>query len=220
MKKIIKSLLWDRRIIILPATIFVFIMALTIFSQAAMEIYAYNFFITNSMESEAKTYVRKTSFHNISEQNNEKSKKQITERKRKSSGNKANTKIEKNYFILPVSGGVNTSYFGDTIGRSASHKGHDWAVPAGTVVMASADGQVELAYYSNSYGYNVLIRHNNGMETRYAHLSSLSVEKGQFVKQSQIIGFSGSTGDSTGPHLHFEIIKNNVKVNPLNYLLR
>lgn len=114
--------------------------------------------------------------------------------------------------------GVTTSVFGDEVARSISHKGHDWAVRVGTPVMAAEDGIVEKAYYSASYGYNILLKHSENLKTRYAHLSKLSVQVGEKVQQGQIIGLSGSTGESTGPHLHFEVEKDGIKVNPIDYL--
>ena len=122
------------------------------------------------------------------------------------------------FFIKPIKGGITSSYFGDVVDRNACHKGHDWAVPVGTKVYGAEAGIVELAYYSESYGYNVLINHGNFVETRYAHMSELNVEKGQKVSRGQVIGLSGNTGDSTGPHLHFEVIINGKKVNPVNYV--
>lgn len=121
-------------------------------------------------------------------------------------------------FIKPVNGGVTSSCFGDCVDRVSVHKGHDWAVPSGTSVMASEKGVVELAYYSESYGYNVLIQHSGQLETRYAHMSKLYVKQGEKVKKGQVLGLSGSTGDSTGPHLHFEIIKDGIKINPLSII--
>lgn len=121
-------------------------------------------------------------------------------------------------FIKPIKGGITSSCFGDRIDRKSVHKGHDWAIPAGTRVKASEKGVVELAYYSDSYGYNVLIKHSDALETRYAHMSELYVKQGDKVKKGQILGLSGSTGDSTGPHLHFEVIKNGTKINPLSML--
>ena len=102
--------------------------------------------------------------------------------------------------------------------RTASHNGHDWAVNTGTKVRAAAEGVVELAYFSESYGYNILINHNNGFKTRYAHLSEVKVSKGEKVEQSQVIALSGSTGFSTGPHLHFEVVKDGKRVNPIEYV--
>ena len=132
--------------------------------------------------------------------------------------NKKNINV--NNFVLkkPVKGGITTSGFGDTISRTASHNGHDWAVNTGTKVRAAAEGVVELAYFSESYGYNILINHNNGFKTRYAHLSEVKVSKGEKVEQSQVIALSGSTGFSTGPHLHFEVVKDGKRVNPIEYV--
>ena len=132
-----------------------------------------------------------------------------------------NDKLKKSsvlFFIKPVKDGITSSYFGDVVDRNACHKGHDWAVPVGTKVYGAEAGIVELAYYSESYGYNVLIKHKDNMETRYAHMSSLCVKKGDIVNKGELIGFSGNTGNSTGPHLHFEVIKEGVKVNPLKYV--
>ena len=118
----------------------------------------------------------------------------------------------------PVSGGVTTSVFGDVVDRRTTHLGHDWAVVVGTSVCAAADGTVEKAYLSDSYGYNILVNHGNGLKTRYAHLSKILINLGDTVEQGRIIGLSGNTGDSTGPHLHFEVIQNDKHVNPLNFL--
>lgn len=118
----------------------------------------------------------------------------------------------------PVSGGVTTSVFGDVVDRRTTHLGHDWAVEVGTSVCAAADGTVEKAYLSDSYGYNILVNHGNGLKTRYAHLSKILINLGDTVEQGRIIGLSGNTGDSTGPHLHFEVIQNDKHVNPLNFL--
>lgn len=131
------------------------------------------------------------------------------------------TKIPPTY-IRPVSGGRQTSGFGrrkaPTAGASTYHKGVDWAVPTGTAVVASCGGTVIKAGWGSGYGYVVYIRHEDGRETRYAHLSRVLVSTGQRVSQGQRIALSGSTGVSTGPHLHFEMLINGTQVNPLNYL--
>lgn len=125
-------------------------------------------------------------------------------------------------YIRPVSGGRQTSGFGrrkaPTAGASSYHKGVDWAVPTGTAVYASSGGTVIKAGWGSGYGYVVYIRHDDGRETRYAHLSRVLVSNGQRVSQGERIGLSGSTGVSTGPHLHFEMLINGSQVNPLNYL--
>lgn len=190
------------------------IMILT-FYQLAVEIYAYGFIAKNNdyreKESTAKVLTLKGNHKAINIENiNVNSKTKVI--------NKKNLNV--NNFVLkkPVKGGITTSGFGDTISRTASHNGHDWAVNTGTKVRAAAEGVVELAYFSESYGYNILINHNNGFKTRYAHLSEVKVSKGEKVEQSQVIALSGSTGFSTGPHLHFEVVKDGKRVNPIEYV--
>lgn len=109
-----------------------------------------------------------------------------------------------------------TSGFGSRWGRQ--HKGIDLAVSVGTTVYAADGGTVVEAQYSGSYGNVVMIDHQNGQETRYAHNSKLLVKKGDKVYQGQPIAKSGNTGRSTGPHVHFEIRLNGEPRNPLNYL--
>ena len=115
-------------------------------------------------------------------------------------------------FIRPVSGGYISCYY------SGGHRAIDIPRPTGTKVTASDGGTVIYAGYHSSYGNNVKIRHSNGFVTLYAHLSSFSVSYGDKVFQGQEIGKVGSTGYSTGSHLHFEIIKNGVQLNPLDYI--
>ncbi len=133
------------------------------------------------------------------------------------------TKIPPTY-IRPISGGVQTSGFGrrsaPTRGASSYHKGIDWATPTGTPVYASCGGTVAKAGWGSGYGYVVYINHEDGRQTRYGHLSKVLVSAGQTVKQGDRIALSGSTGISTGPHLHFEILINGTQVNPLDYLNR
>ncbi len=125
-------------------------------------------------------------------------------------------------YIKPISGGRLSSNYGrrsaPTRGASTYHKGIDWAVPTGTAVMASSGGTVVRAGWGSGYGYVVYIRHPDGRETRYAHLSKVLVKVGETVKQGEKIALSGNTGRSTGPHLHFEILINGSQVNPLQYL--
>jgi len=131
------------------------------------------------------------------------------------------TKIPPTY-IKPISGGRQSSGFGrrsaPTKGASTYHKGIDWATPVGTAVMASSAGTVTRAGWGSGYGYVIYIRHADGRETRYGHLSKVLVKPGQTVQQGQKIALSGNTGRSTGPHLHFEMLINGSQVNPLNYL--
>lgn len=119
-------------------------------------------------------------------------------------------------FIKPISGGRFTSGFGARWGRK--HKGIDWACPTGTAVKASSAGTVTSAGWSSGYGYCVTIKHSDGKQTRYAHLSKILVKSGQSVSQGEKIALSGNTGNSTGPHVHFEIIVNGAQVNPFDYL--
>lgn len=208
------------------------IMILT-FYQLAVEIYAYGFITKNNdyrvKESTAKVLTLKENHKDINKKNinvngkiksiNNKAINADQEMLTTSIVNKNDTKNVNNFVLKkPVKGGITTSGFGDTISRTASHNGHDWAVNTGTNVRAAAEGVVELAYFSESYGYNILINHNNGFKTRYAHLSEVKVSKGEKVEQSQVIALSGSTGFSTGPHLHFEVVKDGKRVNPIEYV--
>ena len=119
-------------------------------------------------------------------------------------------------YIKPITGGTFTSGFKWRWGRM--HKGVDWAVPTGTAVRASCGGTVTSAGWSRGYGYCVMIRHPDGRQTRYGHLSKILVSAGQKVEQNEKIALSGNTGRSTGPHLHFEILINGSQVDPLKYL--
>ena len=119
-------------------------------------------------------------------------------------------------YIKPLAGGRFTSGFGRRWGRM--HKGVDWACPIGTTVYASCAGTVIQASYNGGYGNNVVISHADGRLTRYAHNSKLLVKVGQKVEQGEPIALSGSTGRSTGPHVHFEIYIGGAAVNPLKYI--
>lgn len=119
-------------------------------------------------------------------------------------------------FIKPLAGGRFSSGFGRRWGTM--HKGVDWACPIGTAINASCDGKVVTAGWVRGYGYLVEIAHSNGMHTRYGHLSQILVSVGESVSQGEKVALSGNTGDSTGPHVHFEIIVNGSQVNPLDYL--
>lgn len=102
-------------------------------------------------------------------------------------------------------------------GEIKTHGGTDIAAPLGTPILAAADGVVVTATWHNSYGYYVKIKHDDTYSTLYAHCSALHVSEGQTVKQGQVIADCGSTGYSTGPHLHYEIIQNGVRVDALGY---
>ncbi len=115
-----------------------------------------------------------------------------------------------------------SSYFGPrprpTAGASTDHKGVDLAAPYGVAILASAAGKVTTSTYSKSAGNYIVIAHGNGMSTVYMHCSSLLVSVGETVEQGEVIAKVGSTGYSTGNHLHFGVIKNGTYVNPLNYI--
>ena len=119
-------------------------------------------------------------------------------------------------YIKPMNAGTLTSRYGWRWGRL--HKGVDWGVPVGTRVFASSGGTVVRAEYGSDYGNYVLISHPDGRMTRYAHNSRLVVSVGQYVEQGETIAYSGNTGRSTGPHLHFEMIINGSAVDPLKYI--
>lgn len=101
---------------------------------------------------------------------------------------------------------------------STNHKGVDIGAAYGTNVLASKSGTVIISRWYGGYGYCVVIQHGYGNLTLYGHMSRLLCSEGQQVSQGQVIGLVGSTGNSTGPHIHFEIHENGVRVNPLNYL--
>ncbi len=98
------------------------------------------------------------------------------------------------------------------------HYGMDFTAPTGTEIYATGDGVVEVVENSlRGYGKRVIINHGFGYKTLYAHLNGFNVQKGQKVKRAEVIGFVGSSGTSTAPHLHYEVFKNNKKVNPVHY---
>ena len=120
--------------------------------------------------------------------------------------------------IKPITGTI-TSRFGSISSvRSSAHTGLDIAASAGSAIKAAASGTVTFSGYKGSYGYLVVVTHSNGVQTYYGHCSKLYVSAGQTVSQGQTIAAVGSTGNSTGPHLHFEIRVNGVAYNPQNYV--
>jgi len=98
---------------------------------------------------------------------------------------------------------------------STGHRAIDYAATYGTPIRAVGDGTVIMASYNGAYGNMVKIRHNGTYQTNYGHMSKFAVKKGEKVKQGDIIGYVGSTGFSTGPHVHYEMVKNGTKINPL-----
>jgi murein DD-endopeptidase MepM/ murein hydrolase activator NlpD len=126
-------------------------------------------------------------------------------------------------YTLPVTGGyIGTGYkVGGGMWSSGYHTGVDFVVPTGTSIKAVAAGTVVSADWDGSYGYDVVIRHADGMYTQYAHQSRVLVSVGQTVSEGQEIGLSGATGNVTGPHLHFEVRTTpyyGSDVDPLAYL--
>ncbi|GAQ94244.1 peptidase family M23 [Thermodesulfovibrio aggregans] len=122
---------------------------------------------------------------------------------------------------LPVSGKI-TSSFGLRIdpidGKLRHHNGIDIAVPEGTPVKPALSGKVIYSGYKGGYGKCVIVEHDNGIQTIYAHNSKNLVKAGDTVTPESVIALSGSTGRTTGPHLHFEVRKNGVAVNPVAML--
>ncbi len=120
----------------------------------------------------------------------------------------------------PIAGGFRiTTYFGGRGVFQRYHTGIDLAAPYGTPILAAKAGQVQVAGWSAwGYGNHVVLDHGGGVSTLYAHMSRIAVRPGQWVEAGQVIGYVGSTGWSTGPHLHFEVRVNDQPRNPLAYL--
>lgn len=109
-------------------------------------------------------------------------------------------------WVLPVEGYVLSTSFGSTGARwSNGHTGQDFAVPSGTPVRSVGDGQVVRVACGGAFGTEIVVGHPNGYYSQYAHLASVAVDRGERVRTGQWIGRAGSTGNSTGPHLHFEM---------------
>ncbi len=118
-------------------------------------------------------------------------------------------------YVMPFNGMMSSDY-GSRWG--GMHTGVDFAGPEGSPIVASDGGQVVYADWKGTYGNCVIIDHGNGLETYYAHCSSLNVTEGQIVKQGEVIAYVGSTGRSTGPHCHYEVRVDGKPVNPWPYL--
>jgi murein DD-endopeptidase MepM/ murein hydrolase activator NlpD len=125
----------------------------------------------------------------------------------------------------PVNNAIMRSGFGSRrhpiLGYVKMHTGVDWATPYGTPIFASGNGVVEVAGWEGGYGKYVKLKHNNGYETAYGHMSAFAkgLEPGKRVRQGQVIGFVGSTGQSTGAHVHYEILVNGRFVDPMRIKL-
>ena len=120
----------------------------------------------------------------------------------------------------PVNGVITSRFASIESVRSGAHTGLDIGAASGTAIKAAADGTIKYASWMGSYGNLVIISHGNGIETYYAHCSKLLVSVGQKVNSGDTVALVGTTGNSTGPHLHFEVRINGTPVNPQNYLYR
>ena len=124
--------------------------------------------------------------------------------------------------IVPVSNYTVTSPWGDRVhpiyGNVRHHAGIDLGVDYGTPVRAAADGVVTLSAWYGGYGKAVMLDHGNSISTLYGHNSQILVKDGQFVKQGEIIALAGSTGNSTGPHCHFEVRNNGEDIDPITFV--
>ncbi|MCK5862916.1 MAG: M23 family metallopeptidase [Candidatus Hydrogenedentes bacterium] len=107
-----------------------------------------------------------------------------------------------------------SSPFGERRSGGRRHKGIDMAAPQGTAVMATASGHAVLSGQQGAYGNIIVIRHGNDLETAYAHLHRRLIRQGDTVRRGQKIGTVGATGNATGPHLHYEVRRNGVRVDP------
>ena len=121
-------------------------------------------------------------------------------------------------FTLPLESYVITSRYGWRRNGTEFHTGIDYAAPLGTPIHAAEDGVVTCAQWSGNYGYLVKIQHAGGFETYYAHCSRFAVSVGDEVKQGDVVSYVGSTGRSTGPHVHLEIRYNGKHMNPQDML--
>jgi len=126
-------------------------------------------------------------------------------------------------FKWPIDGGEISSFYGYRVdpfgGKSGDfHPGIDIAAAYGAPVLAARAGKVEMAQWNGGYGRYVKLDNGNGYETAYGHMSAIAVSVGQEVKRGEVIGFVGSSGVSTGPHVHFEILEAGQTVNPLQFL--
>jgi len=122
----------------------------------------------------------------------------------------------------PLDGLTMTSNFGmrvhPVLGGLRAHKGIDLSAPVGTPIHATADGVVGKAAWFGGYGLYVQLEHGDDLETRYGHMSRLNVAEGQHIHKGDIVGYVGTTGRSTGPHLHYEVRVSGVAVNPVPYM--
>ena len=125
------------------------------------------------------------------------------------------------YFsVKPVTGNITSRYGAVEDIRSHAHSGLDIAAPLGTDIKAASGGKVTYSGWMGGYGNLIIITHENGIQTYYGHCSKLYAKVGDVVEAGDVIAAVGSTGNSTGNHLHFEIRKNGVTINPQKYLYK
>ena len=154
--------------------------------------------------------------------------KQVTVAKASSSSNSGSFSTSRNMsqstvslgvsLIKPITGTISSRFGASSSIRSGAHTGLDIASSSGSPIKAAASGKVTFAGWKGSYGNLLVITHSNGVQTYYGHCSKLYVSSGQTVSQGQTVAAVGSTGNSTGPHLHFEIRVNGVAYNPQKYV--
>ena len=131
--------------------------------------------------------------------------------------------VNKIIFIPPVSNSKITSRYGmrmhPVLGYEKMHRGDDYQASLNSPIVATADGQIDFIGEKGDYGNYIRINHKSGLQTAYAHLNkySKSIKRGDSIKQGEIIGYAGSSGLSTGPHLHYEVIRNGEKIDPSNF---
>ncbi|GAA4712355.1 M23 family metallopeptidase [Sphingomonas lutea] len=119
----------------------------------------------------------------------------------------------------PVSGRLTSGFgsrFHPILGAARMHKGIDLAAASGTPIVAAADGRIVAAGWAGGYGRQVAIAHGDGLQTTYSHMSRIAAASGTAVRRGDVIGYVGSSGLSTGPHLHYEVYRNGRPVNPLD----
>lgn len=117
---------------------------------------------------------------------------------------------------LPGHPYISCNFGDDDAYGNSGHRGTDIPAPEGTPILAAHSGTVIISGWNNSYGNQVLLDNGAGLSTRYAHMTAAAVSAGETVTAGQVIGYVGNTGDSTGFHLHFEVMQNGVRVNPLD----
>ena len=117
---------------------------------------------------------------------------------------------------LPGHTYISCNFGDDDAYGNSGHRGTDIPAPEGTPILAAHSGTVIISGWNNSYGNQVLLDNGAGLSTRYAHMTAVAVSAGETVTAGQVIGYVGNTGDSTGFHLHFEVMQDGVRVNPLD----